>query len=205
MIEIEFSERQKQIIEIVKKNEPITGESIASLLNLTRGTLRPDLAILTMLNILEAKPKIGYFYNKDSSEYKNNSLKMIKIDNIKSLPVVVSKNTTIYDAAVTMFVENVGTIFVVDEGILIGVISRKDLLKSSLGGGNPGDIPVGVVMTRAPKTVYCKSNESLEEAIRKIVENEIDCLPVVEEKNKELKVIGRVSKTNIINYIYDTF
>ncbi|MBG0765400.1 MAG: HTH domain-containing protein [Tissierellales bacterium] len=107
MIEIEFSERQKQIIEIVKKNEPITGESIASLLNLTRGTLRPDLAILTMLNILEAKPKIGYFYNKDSSEYKNNSLKMIKIDNIKSLPVVVSKNTTIYDAAVTMFVGNV--------------------------------------------------------------------------------------------------
>ncbi|MDW7669028.1 MAG: CBS domain-containing protein [Bacillota bacterium] len=204
MIKIEFSERQLKIIEIVKKHEPITGENIASILNLTRGTLRPDLAILTMLNILEAKPKIGYFYNKNSNELGKREISKTKAKDLKSLPVVVTKKTRIYDAAVTMFVENVGTIFVVEEGNLVGVISRKDLLKASLGGGNPADIPVGVVMTRMPKLIYCHDDENLADILRKIVENEIDCLPVVEEKSDGLKVTGRISKTNIVSYFYNT-
>ncbi len=204
MIKIEFSERQLKIIEIVKQHEPITGENIASILNLTRGTLRPDLAILTMLNILEAKPKIGYFYNKDYNGLGKREISKIKAKDLKSLPVVVTKKTRIYDAAVTMFVENVGTIFVVEEGNLMGVISRKDLLKASLGGGNPADIPVGVVMTRMPKLIYCQDDENLADILRKIVENEIDCLPVVEEKDDDLKVTGRISKTNIVSYFHDT-
>ena len=50
------------IIKIVKENEPITGEEIASRLSLSRGTLRTDLALLTMVEILDAKPRVGYFY-----------------------------------------------------------------------------------------------------------------------------------------------
>jgi len=204
VIKIKFSKRQSRIIEIVKKYEPITGENIASMLDLTRGALRPDLAILTMLNILEAKPKIGYFYNKKNTGLNNKLLGRVKVNDLKSLPIVVTKNTKIYDAAVTMFVENVGTIFIVEEGILQGVISRKDLLKASLGGGNPADIPVGVVMTRMPKIIYCKDDESLIVILRKIVDNEIDCLPVIEDTKKGLKVVGRISKTNIVNCLYDT-
>ncbi|HHW92151.1 MAG TPA: HTH domain-containing protein, partial [Firmicutes bacterium] len=45
--------RQKRIIEIVKEKGPITSEQIAAELSLTRATLRPDLAILTMVGILE--------------------------------------------------------------------------------------------------------------------------------------------------------
>ncbi len=205
MVKIEFSERQLKIIKIVKKHEPITGENIASILKLTRGALRPDLAILTMLNILDAKPKIGYFYNKDYNSLGERDIGKIKAKDLKSLPVVVTKKTRIYDAAVTMFVENVGTIFVVENNFLRGVISRKDLLKASLGGGNPADIPVGVVMTRIPKIIYCREEEKLQDVIRKIVDNEIDCLPVIEEKDDGLKVIGRISKTNIVSFIYDTF
>ncbi len=203
MIKIEFSERQLKIIEIVKKHEPITGENIANILNLARGTLRPDLAILTMLNLLEAKPKIGYYYNKDYIGFGKRDIGKAIVKDLKSLPVVVTKNTRIYDAAVTMFVENVGTIFVVENSNLKGVISRKDLLKASLGGGNPADIPVGVVMTRMPKIIYCRDDEKLLDILRKIVENEIDCLPVIENKDDGLKVIGRISKTNIVSYIYD--
>jgi len=204
VIKIKFSKRQTKIIEIVKKHEPITGENIARMLDLTRGALRPDLAILTMLHILEAKPKIGYFYNKKDIDLNNKFLGRVKVNDLKSLPIVVTKNTKIYDAAVTMFVENVGTIFVVEDGILLGVISRKDLLKASIGGGKPADIPVGVVMTRMPKIIYCKDDESLIIILRKIVNNEIDCLPVVEDTKKGLKVVGRISKTNIISCLYDT-
>ena len=59
---IQLNERQEKIIEIVKKNQPITSEAIANKLSLTRATLRPDLAILTMAGILDARPKVGYFY-----------------------------------------------------------------------------------------------------------------------------------------------
>ena len=48
VIQIELTERQLKIIDIVKNNEPITSEDIAKHLNLTRATLRPDLSILTM-------------------------------------------------------------------------------------------------------------------------------------------------------------
>ena len=56
---IELSKRQQQIVDIVKNNGPITGEHIAERLDLTRATLRPDLAILTMSGILEARPRVG--------------------------------------------------------------------------------------------------------------------------------------------------
>ena len=35
-------------------------------LNLTRATLRPDLAILTMAGFLDARPRVGYFYTGKS-------------------------------------------------------------------------------------------------------------------------------------------
>ncbi len=48
--------KTRRIIEIVKTKGPITGEQIADKLNLTRATLRPDLAILTMSGF-EARAK----------------------------------------------------------------------------------------------------------------------------------------------------
>ena len=66
MIKIKLSQRQKKIIKLVKENEPITSEQIASNLSVTRAALRPDLAILTMTGILDAKkPKVGYIYSKN--------------------------------------------------------------------------------------------------------------------------------------------
>ncbi len=53
---IEITARQEQIIQIVKNNSPITGERIAALLNVRRATLRPDLAVLTMAGLLDARP-----------------------------------------------------------------------------------------------------------------------------------------------------
>ena len=51
---MELTRRQETISEIVKNSGPITGDQIAEKLSLTRATLRPDLAILTMAGLLEA-------------------------------------------------------------------------------------------------------------------------------------------------------
>lgn len=56
-----LSERQETILQIVKENSPITGQHIANRLHVTRAALRSDLAILTMLGLIDARPKLGYF------------------------------------------------------------------------------------------------------------------------------------------------
>lgn len=59
---MKFTKRQEEIIKIVKDGQPITSESIAEKLGVTRAALRADLAILTMTGTLDARPKVGYVY-----------------------------------------------------------------------------------------------------------------------------------------------
>lgn len=193
------------IIEIIEKHQPITGESIAEKIGFTRATLRPDLAVLSMCGLIDAKPKVGYYIsgkknNRDIVE----KLSAIKVSDIKSLPVNVSENTSVYDAIVTLFLENVGTLFVVEDEALKGVISRKDLLKAAMGGNDLTTIPVGVVMTRMPKIVYCGEDDSIIDAAEKIIENEVDCVPVATAMpNGKIKASGRISKTNITKVLLE--
>ena len=92
---IQLNPRQLKIIDIVKENEPITSEHIASILNVTRATLRSDLAILTMTGILDARPKVGYFYTGISQiNLLGNDIKEKKVEDIMGMPVVVKKDDT---------------------------------------------------------------------------------------------------------------
>ncbi len=208
MIIIELSKRQQRIIEIVKENEPITSEHIASLLEVTRATLRPDLAILTMSGILDARPKVGYFYSgKSEVNILSKEVKAIKVCDIMSVPVVVSEETSVYDAIVSMFLEDVGTIFVTSKGYLSGVVSRKDFLKSSIGGIDINKVPVGMIMTRKPNIVTISKDANAYTAAIKIIEHEVDSLPVVEkhiaEGKEHMKVVGRVTKSNITKLLVE--
>lgn len=201
MIDIQLNERQERIIDIVKNNQPITGEAIASELNLTRATIRPDLSILTMSGILDARPRVGYFFTgKTGLGIVSDKIGSILVEDVKSVPVVLDESISIYDAIVFMFLENVGSIYITDKGILSGVISRKDIIRTAMGGTDLHKVPVGVIMTRMPNIIFVKPKDKLLSAAKKLIEHEIDSLPVVEEvdeKSKEYKVIGRITKTNI--------
>lgn len=101
---IELNKRQEHILQIVKENGPITGEHIAEKLNLTRATLRPDLAILTMSGFLEARPRVGYFYTgKTGTQLLADKLKKLQVKDFQSIPVVIHENVSVYDAICTMF------------------------------------------------------------------------------------------------------
>ena len=56
-------------------------------------------------------------------------------------------------------------------------------------------------MTRTPNVVTASKNDTVIQAAKKIIEHEVDSMPVVEattEGDKIInKVIGRISKTNI--------
>ena len=199
---IQLNQRQLKIIEIVKANEPITSESIAANLNVTRATLRSDLAILTMTGILDARPKVGYFYSGVSGiNLMSNKIKDKKVEDMMSMPVLVKKSLSIYEVIVTMFLSDVGSIFIIDDNEnLCGIVSRKDLLKATIGSNDINNMPIGMIMTRMPNVVTINKNDDIILAAKKIIEHEVDSIPVIEHDdhdNNKVKVIGRMSKTNI--------
>ncbi|MBG9475308.1 transcriptional repressor CcpN [Bacillus megaterium] len=196
---IELNKRQEQILQIVKDEGPITGEHIADQLSLTRATLRPDLAILTMAGYLEARPRVGYFYaGKTGAQLLTDKIKKIQVQEYQSIPVVVNENVSVYDAICTMFLEDVGTLFVVDEkSQLVGVLSRKDLLRASIGKQELTSIPVHIIMTRMPNITYCYREDLLIDIAKILIEKQIDAMPVIKEGDGNFEVVGRITKTNI--------
>jgi DeoR family transcriptional regulator, catabolite repression regulator len=196
---IELNKRQEQIVEIVKANGPITGEQIAEQLNLTRATLRPDLAILTMAGYLDARPRVGYYFTgKTNTHLIMEELKMLQVKDYQSIPIVVNVNVSVYDAICMMFLEDVGTLFVVDEqSHLIGVLSRKDLLRTSIGKQELTTIPVNIIMTRMPNITVCRPDDYIIDVAQVLIEKQIDGLPVVKDTDQGLEVIGRITKTNM--------
>lgn len=199
-----LSERQETILQIVKENSPITGQHIAAQLHVTRAALRSDLAILTMLGLIDARPKLGYFYtgNKEQ-DLLAKAITDITIESCLSTPVIVSAKTSAYDAIIVMFTEDVGTVFVGTDTMLAGVVSRKDLLKTAMGNNDLKALPVTMVMTPASKIIYAQPQDKALVAAQRLIEYEVDCLPVVnvidtdDEERKELQIVGRISKTNI--------
>ena len=196
---MELNKRQTEIFEIVKADGPITGEQIAERLKLARATFRPDLAILTMAGFLDARPRVGYFYSgKRPVQSVADSMTGMRVRDFQSIPVVVEENISVYDAICQMFLEDVGTLFVVDQSsFLTGVLSRKDLLRTSLGNNELEKIPVYETTSRAPNITYCEKQDTLLHAAKKMMDKQIDSLPVVIDNGGGLEVVGRVTKTNI--------
>lgn len=201
MILIQLSERQEKIIEIVRNKQPITSNDIANELSLTRATLRPDLAILTMTGILDARPKVGYLLTgRTPDDFLSDSISSIQVREIMSLPVVIDEDKGIYDSIVYMFTEDVGSVFITSSDQLTGVVSRKDLIKASLGGMDLQTTPVSMIMTRMPNLIVTEPGDTAISAAIKLIEHEIDSLPVVERigsGKRHYRVVGRLTKTNI--------
>lgn len=206
---ISLSERQKRIAEMVRRDGPITGDKIAGELGLTRAALRSDLAILIMSGILDARPRVGYYYTgKNTLGMLQEEISSIKVQDIQSVPIVISSTKSAYDAAITVFVEDVGTIFVIGEdGFLQGVVSRKDLLKPAINtGADLHKLPVALVMTPLSKLIVAEPQDSVAAAARRLIDNEVDCMPVVhfaDDNRHHMEVVGRVTKTNFARLLVD--
>ncbi|MDT0014340.1 helix-turn-helix transcriptional regulator [Listeria cossartiae] len=201
MIIIELSSRQHQIVAYVRANEPATGDSIAAHLKLTRATIRADLSILTMTGILDARPKVGYFYSGlENNPIHFDEIRQLKVADIMTQPFFAKKETSVYDAIVMLFMEDIGSLYVVDEDRLVGLVSRKDLLKGALADADTKATPIATVMTRMPNLVTVSKDDTVLHAAEQLVFHQIDSLPVLENA----KVVGKISKTRITALFVDT-
>ena len=199
---VKLSKRQEQIAQIVREEGPVTGSAIAEHLEVTRSALRSDLSVLTMLGVLDARPNVGYYYVGLSKETQTaERLKSFLVSDVLSQAVVVNGDTSLYDTIVTLFTEDVGTILVCDGSYLVGVVSRKDLLRASMGQTDSHAMPISMIMTPVSKVITVEPTDTLVEAAQKMIDYEVDCLPVVVREDvgnkKRLKVVGRVSKTTV--------
>ena len=204
VLEMELSERQNQIIEIVKNNEPISADNIAAELDLSKSTLRSDLAVLTMIGILDARPKVGYIYSGLEFEpLIQEKLANLVVRDIMAPSVIITQDTTVQDAVTTLFMYDVGTLFVVEKesNEMMGIVSRKDLLRSLVMGNNQ-DVTVALIMTRMPNIYVTYPDIPIIQAAKSISLHEIDTLPVVEREDSK-KIVGKISKTALVNLLIE--
>ncbi|GAA0362660.1 CBS domain-containing protein [Bacillus horti] len=157
-----------------------------------------------MSGILDARPRVGYFFSgKTTMQAIGESIKNKLVNDYKSVPILVKESSTVYEAICTMFLEDVGTLFVVnDHSHLVGVVSRKDLLRSAIGRQELEVIPVSVIMTRMPNLILTFPDESLHAAATKLIQFQIDALPVVkplasDSAAQKYEIVGRITKTSI--------
>lgn len=118
-----------------------------------------------------------------------------------SKPVLVKEETPVYEAILTLFLNDAGTLFIENDGVLLGAVSRKDFIKMAMGTADMHRVPVGIIMTRMPNIIWVSEEDSAYIAGKKIIEHQVDSLPVVRREivnEKEvLKIVGKVSKTTI--------
>lgn len=202
---MEFSAREKQIIKLVQKYEPMTGDAIAHALAISKSTLRTELALLVKLGILISKTNVGYCYNNAFEEnIRYDELKLAKVEEVMGVAVTALSTDTFTEVIAKLFLHDVGTVFIVDgENYLAGVVSRKDLLKIMIANHNAQHLPIAMAMTRMPNVIYTTPEDSILDPLRKITSHEIDCIPVVSMENDKYKIIGKVSKTTIIRLFLD--
>ncbi|MGU3471429.1 helix-turn-helix transcriptional regulator [Paenibacillus sp. D51F] len=209
---IKLSTRQQKIVETVRRRAPITGEQIAELLGVTRPAIRSDLGLLVMLGHLDAKPKVGYFLGEAEESLSRPGAaadaSLLPVREVMGVPVALRETATVSDAVVTLFLENVGSLTVIDgSGCLAGIVSRKDLLKVALGNPQASAMPLGFVMTRYPNLVTVSPDDTVRDAMGKMIASEIDGLPVVQphagDSADKVEVIGRITKTTVTRLFYE--
>ncbi|WP_338999133.1 helix-turn-helix transcriptional regulator [Fusobacterium animalis] len=191
---MDLTERQKKILVMLKEKSLLSGDEIAQNLNITKSALRTDFSILTTLKLITSKQNKGYSYN--------NKCTIIKVKDCMSPQNSIDIRTSVYDAIIHLFNYDLGTLVVVENEKLVGIISRKDLLKATLNKKNIEKTPVSMIMTRMPNIVHCFEEDNIIEAIEKLIKHEIDSLPVLRKEKGKLSLVGRFTKTNVTKLFY---
>ena len=191
---MDLTERQKKILVMLKEKSLLSGDEIAQNLNITKSALRTDFSILTTLKLITSKQNKGYSYN--------NKCTIIKVKDYMSPQNSIDIRTSVYDAIIHLFNYDLGTLVVVENEKLVGIISRKDLLKAALNKKNIEKTPVSMIMTRMPNIIHCFEDDNIIEAIEKLIKHEIDSLPVLRKEKGKLSLVGRFTKTNVTKLFY---
>jgi CBS domain-containing protein len=109
----------------------------------------------------------------------------------------VTSDMSVYSAIELMADKHVGALLVIDDGLLVGIISERDYARRIiLQGKSSKDTFVREIMTPNPITINC--NTSVEAAMRLMTENRIRHLPVIDSARH---VAGILSIGDLVNWM----
>ena len=121
-------------------------------------------------------------------------MKVRAITKNKGKPVIGLAPSDSLDQAVSLMMDNrIGSLVVTDNGKLVGILSERDLLKV-LHQKQAMWSPITVADAMTPSPFVCQPDNTLEEVMNIMVDNNIRHLPVVYEDKLE----GMLSITDIV-------
>lgn len=111
-----------------------------------------------------------------------------------TIPIKISVDSTISDAAKIMAMKNIGSLFIEENGKMIGIITEGDILKKVVAKGkDPKNIAVRDIMSGP--LIIIDPEKSIEDANELMTKNKIRRLPV--ESNGD--IVGMVTIRDISN------
>lgn len=125
---------------------------------------------------------------------------MTKVQDVmNAFPITVEKETTIVEVFRIIREKHLSHLLVVSDSILVGVISKVDLLNAMLElsqdttGKNYNELilrttPVGEIMSTRLLTV--RPEDNLHDAIQKMLTAGVHCLPVVNVQNQPIGILN---------------
>ncbi|MDX1660614.1 MAG: CBS domain-containing protein [Gemmatimonadota bacterium] len=122
---------------------------------------------------------------------------MILMDLVNRSPVTVSPVATVAEAARKMKERKVGSVVVVDEGTVVGILTDRDIAMSIAMGVFEGpDQRVAPLMTRDP--ICLASSEDIESGLATMREHGVRRMPVL---NDDAELVGVVSLDDIVMHM----
>lgn len=101
----------------------------------------------------------------------------------------LNENRTVADAARVMKETKTGSILVVNpQGVIVGVVTERDLVYKVLAEGRDAQTRLKDIMTRDIKTV--KPSSTLAEAAKIMIEMEVRHIPVVDEAGRPVGILS---------------
>ncbi|MDQ3992740.1 MAG: CBS domain-containing protein [Actinomycetota bacterium] len=105
-------------------------------------------------------------------------------------PTTVGASTPVAEAARLMKSEDIGSLPILEDGKLAGVLTDRDIvLRVVADGRDPQSTTAGEVGSHDPVTVDPQQN--LDEALRLMAEHQVRRLPVVEEDGRLVGVLAQ--------------
>lgn len=102
-------------------------------------------------------------------------------------------NESVLDVAKAMVERNIGAVPVLDDGVLVGILSERDLMKRIVAEGrDPAKTRVSQIMTKEPRTVGPR--EDLETCMMLMSQHGFRHLPICDGN----KLVGMVSLRDIM-------
>ncbi len=112
-------------------------------------------------------------------------------------PITAHYTAKIRDVATLMYNNGIGSVMIVDDkGVLVGIVTERDLVRAVATGGISDQAEAYTIMTRNPVTV--DPNAPAYEALKKMREYNIRHLPVIDKDGKPL---GMVSVRDVLDAV----